>query len=103
MTTNERVAFFGSDFRGYASNDIGGHGCAINYRTAHMTIEIRLTRIHNARQFVRVCKWWRGTIAVINDNGHKVNNGTMSTARLAQKIAHEFDPDVIARKYELGC
>ena len=103
MTPSERIAFFGSDFRGYASRDIGGHGCAINYRTSHMTIEIRLTRIQSARQFVRVCKWWRGTIAVINDNGHRVNNGTMTTAKLAQKIAHEFDDDVIARKYELGC
>ncbi len=103
MTTSERVAFFGSDFRGYASNDIGGHGCCINYRTAHNTIEIRLTRIHSAHQFVRVCKFWRGCIACINDNGHKINRGIWSTERLARLIAHQLDNDVIATKYEKGC
>lgn len=103
MTSAQRVAFFGSDFRGYASNDIGGHGCCINYRTAHNTIEIRLTRIHNAHQFVRACKFWRGVVACINDNGHKIERGTWSTDRLARLIAHQLDDDVIASKYEKGC
>lgn len=104
MPTEKRVAFFGSDFRGFASREIGGHGCCINYKTyPNETIEIRLTRIHNAHQFVRVCKFWRGCVACINDNGHKVKNGTWQAARLGALIAHQLDDDVIASKYEKGC
>lgn len=103
MSHDERIDFFGSDFRSYACDEIGGHGCAINYRTRHMTIELRLSRIISARQFVRVCKFWRGCIAIVNDNGHRINNGTMTTARMSEMIARQIDRDVIERYYELGC
>ena len=103
MSSSERVAFFGSDFRIYAEDSIGGHGCCINYRTSHMTIEIRLSKIQTAEQFVRCCKWWRGTIAVINENGHKIENGTWTKERMADAIAYQFTPEALATYYEKGC
>lgn len=87
MTSDERAKIFGSDFRGYASDNVGGHGCCINYRTRHDTIEFRLSRIHDSEQFLRVCKWWRACIACVNDNGQLVEDGIMTPARLGQKVA----------------
>ena len=104
MTSEDRIEFFGSDFRTFATDNIGGHGCCINYRTdPYMTIEIRLSRIQSAEQFVRCCKWWRGTIAVINDNGHKIDNGQWTMEKLSMKMLRQFDPDMIKRYYSKGC
>lgn len=85
MDSTERAIIFGSDFRGYASDEVGGHGCCINYRTRHNTIEFRLSRIHDSEQFLRVCKWWRAVIACVNDNGALVENGTMTAEALGKK------------------
>lgn len=91
LTPSERSRRFGSDFRGFASDNVGGHGCCINYRTRHNTIEFRLSRIHDNTQFIQCCKWWRGTIAVVNNNGHKVNIGKWTPQKLGMKCAEEFE------------
>lgn len=85
MPANERDTIFGSDFRDYASDNVGGHGCCINYRTRHNTIEFRLSRIHDSEQFVRVCKWWRAVIAEVNTYGAMVDNGSMTAEELGKR------------------
>ena len=84
MPSDERNKIFGSDFRHFASDEVGGHGCCINYRTRHNTIEFRLSRIHDTEQFLRVAKWWRAVIACVNDNGAMVEDGTISPADLGK-------------------
>lgn len=84
MDASERAKIFGSDFRGYASDNVGGHGCCINYRTHHMTIEFRLSRIHDTEQFLRVAKWWRAVIACVNGNGVLVDEGIMKPEELGR-------------------
>lgn len=91
LSQDERIKRFGSDFRGYATNTVGGHGCCINYRTSHNTIEFRLSRIHDNEQFITCCKWWRGTIAVVNHFGALVDNGTMTTDALGKKCARQLN------------
>ena len=85
MSASERSTIFGSDFRGYASDEVGGHGCCINYRTRHNTIEFRLSRIHDTEQFLRVAKWWRAVIACVNSYGQMVEDGVMSAKDLGKK------------------
>lgn len=75
---------FGSGFRYYASNEVGGHGCCINYRTRHNTIEFRLPRIHDTEQYLRVCKWFRAVVACVNGNGVLVNEGIMTPEELGR-------------------
>ena len=99
MDADERARVFGSDFRGYASDNVGGHGCCINYRTRHNTIEFRLSRIHDSQQFLRVAKWWRDVISTVNTYGAMVNDGTMSVEALGRKCANK---KVTADKYSLG-
>lgn len=85
MDATERATIFGSDFRGYASDNVGGHGCCINYRTRHNTIEFRLSRIHDTEQFLRVAKWWRAVIACVNKYGQLVEDNLMSARALGVK------------------
>lgn len=81
--SDKRIELFGSDFRSYATDNIGGHGCTINVYTGYDTCEMRLTRIDNADQFLQICKFWRACVATMNDNFYMrtVNN----------KIARQFD------------
>lgn len=91
LTAEERERRFGSDFRGYASDNVGGHGCAINYRTEHNTIEFRLSRIHDNEQFIVCCKWWRGVIAIVNEKGALVDEGRLTTTALGKKCARQLN------------
>lgn len=91
LDTDERIKRFGSDFRGYASDSVGGHGCAINFRTSHNTIEFRLSRIHDNAQFITCCKWWRATIACVNDNGALVDAGRLTPSALGKKCARKLN------------
>lgn len=86
LSDEERITLFGSTFRGYASETIGGHGCCINYQTGYNTIEFRLPRIYNTEQYIRVCKWFRALIACIDENGALVDEGIMSPERLGKKL-----------------
>lgn len=81
--SEKRIELFGSDFRGYATDNVGGHGCTINVYTGYSTCEMRLTRIHNADQFLQICKFWRACVATMNENyfARTVDN----------KIARQFD------------
>lgn len=99
MTPEKRIEIFGSDFRHYAYDDVGGHGCAINYRTAHNTIELRLTRIHNVDNYIRVCKWFRDVVSVINRNGALIDNGITTAEKIGRKCANK---NVMADKYSKG-
>lgn len=99
MSAVEREAIFGSDFRGYASDNVGGHGCCINYRTAHNTIEFRLSRIHDTEQFLRVAKWWRAVIACVNEYGALVESGQMTAKQLGKKCGRI---DVRMNKFSKG-
>lgn len=90
LGAEERIKRFGSDFRGYASESIGGHGCSINFRTAHNTIEFRLSRIHDNEQFITCCKWWRGTIAIINEYGALIEADEISIDKVACKMARQL-------------
>lgn len=87
---DERIKRFGSDFRGYANESIGGHGCSINFRTAHNTIEFRLSRIHDNEQFITCCKWWRGTISIINEYGALIEDGLIDIDKVARKMAKQL-------------
>lgn len=90
LGADERLKRFGSDFRGYASESIGGHGCTINFRTSHNTIEFRLSRIHDNEQFITCCKWWRGTIAIVNQFGALIDANEISIDKVARKMARQL-------------
>ena len=80
---DKRIKLFGSDFRSYATDNVGGHGCTINVHTGYDTCEMRLTRIDNADQFLQICKFWRACIAVMNTQYHSTT--------VDNKIARQFD------------
>lgn len=79
----KRIELFGSDFRGYATDAVGGHGCTINIYTGYNTCEMRLTRINNPSQFLQICKFWRNCIAVMNTQYY--------APTVDNKIARQFD------------
>lgn len=81
--TEKRIELFGSDFRGYATDEVGGHGCTINIHTGYNTCEMRLTRIQNPDQFLQIAKFWRACVAVMNENYY--------SRTVDNKIARQFD------------
>lgn len=82
-SVEERIRLFGSDFRGYATESVGGHGCTINVHTGYDTCEMRLTRIQNPDQFLQICKFWRACVATMNLNYY--------TRTVDNKIARQYD------------
>lgn len=90
----KRIELFGSDFRGYATDDVGGHGCTINVYTDYNTCEMRLTRIQNPDQFLKICKFWRACVACMNENYY--------SRTLDNKIARQFDLLINGTKFEKG-
>lgn len=69
MSANDRIKFFGSNFRswaGYPDWDCPtDHANFVN--TQHgCTLEFRLPRCCNAKQFLQCCKAWRAVVCEIN-------------------------------------
>lgn len=94
MSADERVKWFGSDFRGYADNFVsyGGHdGCVNVEPSTGCTIEFRLPRVRTADQYVQACKFWRAVVQVVNKWYYKVDNGQWSAYRLGEKACGQFD------------
>ena len=94
MTAEERIKWFGSDFRDYAGDYVtyGGHdGCVNVEPSTGCTIEFRLPRVNTADQYVQVCKFWRAVVQVINRWYYKVDNGLWSSYRLGEKACNQFD------------
>lgn len=83
VSSEKRIELFGSDFRGYATDEVGGHGCTINVYTSYNTCEMRLTRIQSADQFLQICKFWRACVATMNVNYY--------APTVDNKIARQFD------------
>ena len=90
----KRIELFGSDFRGYATDYVGGHGCSINVHTDYNTCEMRLTRIQNPDQFLKICKFWRACVACMNENYY--------SPTVDNKIARQFDILMYGTKFDKG-
>lgn len=69
MKSTDRVKFFGSDFRGWAMypdwHNPQNHTNIINTQHSH-TLEFRLPRCLNAKQFIQCVKAWRAVVCEIN-------------------------------------
>lgn len=90
----KRIELFGSDFRGYATDEVGCHGCTINVDTGYNTCEMRLTRIQNPDQFLKICKFWRACVACMNQHYYSYT--------LDNKIARQFDILMYGTKFNKG-
>ena len=69
MSTNNRVRFFGSTFRGWADypdwREPEKHANIFNVQH-DCTVEFRLPRCVSAKQFLQCCKAWRAVVCEIN-------------------------------------
>lgn len=94
MTSDERISFFGSDFRNYATDDVGGHGCTVNVYTNYQTIELRLPRITCNEQIIKLMKMWRGVADIVCRQYY--------SRTISNKIAKQIDVALYGRKYNKG-
>ena len=91
LSVEDRIKYFGSDFRGYADSYVGccDHGSSVNM--SHIpTAELRLARFNNAEQYIKLMKVWRGVVKVFNTYAYKVENGTWTVNHLGEKLVKEF-------------
>lgn len=110
----ERLDKFGSDFRFFATTEVGKKHTYRNRRTGEEihhypwdnpnewdaiypaiclhshTTEFRLSRFKNADQMINCMKWWRGTVQLFNDNYLLVENGSKSIEWLGRRLAREL-------------
>ena len=105
MSVEDRIKYFGRDFTTYCEAGVVverrfSHHFAINAYGAHNTVELRLAKIHDADQYTRLVKVWRGCIQAFNDNVDKVLIGRWTPQRLGKRIAREINFEL--SKYQKG-
>lgn len=69
MSINNRVRFFGSDFRSWAEYPDWKEPCKHSnmFNTQHQhTLEFRLPRCISSKQYLQCCKAWRAVVCEIN-------------------------------------
>ena len=93
FSIEDRIKYFGRDFTDYASDCVDDdHGCAINVKGGHHTVELRLAKIHDADQYTKLVKVWRGCIEVFNDNVHKVlDTHAWTPEKLGKRVARAMN------------
>lgn len=92
MKSEDKVKFFGSDFRTWATYPTWynpqSHCNMFNTQHQH-TLEFRLPRCINAKQFIQCVKAWRAVVCAINTN---------YTEETAEKIGKKL-PEVFEKYY----
>lgn len=101
MSTEKRLAVFGSDFRGYAQM-INEHSNATNhsniFNTQHEhTLEFRLPRVRTYKQYLNVVKFWREIVCYINNYDFMENADANTRKERARACGNELVK--IAQKY----
>lgn len=99
---NDRIRYFGSDFRSYAGAYVGycDHSAGINTNDIP-TAELRIARFNNPEQYTKLMKVWRGVVKMFNNNVHKVVYGTWTPERLGKVLVREFK-NIDGTKYNKG-
>lgn len=88
MSINDRVKYFGSDFRSWATypkwhNPIE-HTNMFNVQHSH-TLEFRLPRCCNSKQYLQCCKAWRAVVCEIN-----LSHDTESAEKIGKRLPEVF-------------
>lgn len=89
MQSVDRVRFFGSDFRDWATYPDWGyptkHENMFNVQHQH-TLEFRLPRCISSKQYLQCCKGWRAVVCEIN-----LNHDTESPAEIGRRLPKVFE------------
>ena len=101
LTDEQLIEHFGRTFNEWARADKGCHGDAINLNTGINTVEFRLPHIRTAEQIVKVAKFWRATVDIINDNGAMIQT-PKDALKVGRKMARQIDVLMYGTKFNKG-